>query len=199
MSKNIFYIADTHFGHENAIVFDNRPFYSAKDMNKYMITLWNETVPEDADVYIVGDFAMRISAGESKKILDQLNGRKHLIKGNHDIDKYIDFSCFESVQDYLEIIDTVEKNNEIIPCRVILSHYFMPNYHWNSSNTFMLHGHSHISEEYELEEKIKEEIRNLGKRCEIYNVGCMHQDYKPQTIEEIIGRQKHEVDFPIKS
>ena len=40
-----------------------------------------------------------------------------------------------------------------------------------------------------MEERIKEEIRRKGLRCEAYNVGAMWQDYEPQTLEEIIARQ----------
>ena len=33
MSKK-FYIADMHFGHENCIKFDNRPWFSAEEMDE---------------------------------------------------------------------------------------------------------------------------------------------------------------------
>ena len=36
MSKK-FYISDCHFGHENVIRFDNRPFASAGEMDHVMI------------------------------------------------------------------------------------------------------------------------------------------------------------------
>ena len=40
-----------------------------------------------------------------------------------------------------------------------------------------------------MEERMKEEIRAAGIRCEAYNVGTMWQDYTPQTLSEIIARQ----------
>jgi len=47
----------------------------------------------------------------------------------------------------------------------------------------MLHGHTHKTEESVMEERIKEDIRRSGLRCEAYNVGAMWQDYEPQTFE----------------
>ena len=37
----IFYIADTHFGHQNIILFDNRPFFSIEEMERELINNWN--------------------------------------------------------------------------------------------------------------------------------------------------------------
>jgi hypothetical protein len=58
---------------------------------------------------------------------------------------------------------------------------------------FMLHGHTHKTEESVMEERIKEDIRRSGLRCEAYNVGAMWQDYEPQTFEEIIVRQERKI------
>jgi hypothetical protein len=53
----------------------------------------------------------------------------------------------------------------------------------------MLHGHTHKEQESVIEEKMKKMLRESGFRCEAYNVGCMWQNYEPQTLEEIIARQ----------
>ena len=77
--------------------------------------------------------------------------------------------------------------------RLILCHYFIPFYNGARHMGFMLHGHTHKTDESVYEERIKEEIRARGLRCEAYNVGAMWQDYEPQTIEEIIARQERSV------
>ena len=40
----IFYTADLHFGHQNVIEFDNRPFADVESMDSTLIRLWNERV-----------------------------------------------------------------------------------------------------------------------------------------------------------
>ena len=44
--------------------------------------------------------------------------------------------------------------------------------------------------EQQLEEQLKTKIRQNYKLHRAYNVGCMWQDYYPQTLEQIIARQK---------
>lgn len=80
----IFYIADYHFGHANVIRFDKRPFNSAEEMDKTMIDNWNDVVGKDDTVYILGDFCWNTEE-RWIEILDQLNGKKVLIRGNHDL------------------------------------------------------------------------------------------------------------------
>ena len=77
-----------------------------------------------------------------------------------------------------------------VKCRVILSHYFMPFYDGARHMAFMLHGHTHKTEDSIMEEQFKKEIREQGLRCEAYNVGAMWQNYEPQTFEEIVVRQE---------
>ena len=82
MKKRYFVIADTHFGHENVIKYCNRPFKDVDGMNYCLIKNWNETVSNNDTVFMLGDFAFGREAVE--KIVPRLNGRKILIKGNHD-------------------------------------------------------------------------------------------------------------------
>ena len=85
MSQN-FYISDLHqqFGHANILRFDNRPFSNVQDMERTIIKNWNERVTKDDTVYILGDFCWGLE-DEWIRILDQLNGMKVLIRGNHDL------------------------------------------------------------------------------------------------------------------
>lgn len=79
----IFYISDTHFGHQFVIAYDGRPFADVQEMDRMMIQLWNDRVQKEDHIYIAGDFAYHNELLE-EWYLKRLNGRKHLIIGNHD-------------------------------------------------------------------------------------------------------------------
>lgn len=75
----IYFIADTHFGHENVIKFCDRPFACADEMNEALISNWNERVNGNDTVYIIGDMFFRCREPES--ILKRLRGKKQLKSG----------------------------------------------------------------------------------------------------------------------
>lgn len=82
---NTFIIADTHFGDENIIKFENRPFQTVSEMDETLIRNWNEVVGEEDRVFILGDFICKNEELYAESILERLNGRKILIVGNHDV------------------------------------------------------------------------------------------------------------------
>lgn len=53
------FIADLHFGHANAIRFDNRPWETVEEMDMGLIQRWNRKVRPEDHVYILGDFAFK--------------------------------------------------------------------------------------------------------------------------------------------
>ena len=79
-----FFIADTHFGSESIIRYENRPFGSIEDMDRILIEKWNSVVSEEDNVYILGDFSVYEDIEKDEEILKLLNGTKILIMGNHD-------------------------------------------------------------------------------------------------------------------
>ena len=81
--ENLFFTSDLHFCHENIIKFCNRPFEDVKEMNKTLISNFNEVVPENGITFILGDFGMVSSVEKIQTILSKMNGKKHLILGNH--------------------------------------------------------------------------------------------------------------------
>ena len=103
--KKIFFISDTHFGHENVLKF-GRQFSSIEEMNETLIRNWNERVSGNDTVYILGDMFFR--AADVEGVLSRLKGKKHLILGNHDgswINKVDLSQYFQSVSNMLEISD----------------------------------------------------------------------------------------------
>jgi calcineurin-like phosphoesterase family protein len=86
---NAFLIADPHFSHEGVCRFlrDDgsklRPWDTAAEMDEAMIENWNKVVRSVDKVYVCGDLVMK--AKKQISIMNRLNGKKVLIKGNHDI------------------------------------------------------------------------------------------------------------------
>lgn len=83
MSKS-FFIADTHFGSESIMRYENRPFETVREMEQALIANWNQVVSEEDTVYVLGDFSENQSAEKDSEILCQLKGKKILVMGNHD-------------------------------------------------------------------------------------------------------------------
>lgn len=99
----IYFIADTHFSEENIMRYESRPFLDAVEMNNELLMRWNNVVNQDDEVYVLGDFG---AEGQEKVILNQLKGRKYLIKGNHDVKSNRNYrdAGFEEVYDHPIVI-----------------------------------------------------------------------------------------------
>lgn len=79
----IFFSSDHHFYHKNIIAYCNRPFKDVEHMNEMLVQYWNETVSPEDTVYYLGDFSLARRPVEL--FLPRLNGKKHLVTGNHDL------------------------------------------------------------------------------------------------------------------
>lgn len=51
-----FFTSDTHFGSEDTLVRENRPFKNHKEFDKYVISLWNKQANKKDIIYHLGDF-----------------------------------------------------------------------------------------------------------------------------------------------
>lgn len=157
-----FLISDTHFYHTNILNFkrkDGTPLRDFKDMDHMMTTLvynWNKVVSENDKVYHLGDVAFVNARG--LEILNQLNGRKVLIKGNHDNQKLSTYlKYFYDVRAY-HILDNF-----------ILSHIPI---HPESLSRWKanIHGHTHDN--------------NLSDP-RYFNISVENINYTPINFEEI--------------
>jgi calcineurin-like phosphoesterase family protein len=90
-----FLIADTHFSHTGVTKFLRpdgtklRPWDDVVEMDEALIRNWNNVVSPDDKVYLLGDIAIGRSG---IRHLHRCNGRKVLIRGNHDIFKLKDYT-----------------------------------------------------------------------------------------------------------
>ena len=83
MKNKTCFISDLHFGHNNIIRFDNRPFQSVEEMDETLISNWNNKINKNDTVYILGDISW-YPKDKTAEILSTLKGNKYLLTGNHD-------------------------------------------------------------------------------------------------------------------
>lgn len=182
----IFYISDLHFGHDNILHLDNRPWKTIEEHDAALIKNWNSVVTNQDTVYILGDFCW-LKEDRWIEILGQLNGHKVLIKGNHDLTPQKSKRYFQDIKEYKEINDNGRK--------VVLCHYPIPCFKYHFRGGYHLYGHVHNTFEYHMmahQRYLMEEL--YGHKCEMYNCGAMMDwmEYTPKTLDEIIeGYNKH--------
>lgn len=186
-----YFISDLHFGHENVLAFDNRPFKTIEEHDALIIKKWNDKIELDDDVYILGDISW-YNATKTIEIFRSLNGNKHLIIGNHDhklLKNQELRSLFMEITDYKELylpkVDDQKKSNGIV-----LSHYPIPCFNNHYYGWFHLYGHVHSGFEWNMMKRIKRQMKELyDVPCNMFNVGVMmpYMNYEPKTLEEIIN------------
>lgn len=156
-------------------------------MTRGLIERWNRKVSPDDIVYVLGDFLWTGKDDQIKHVLKSLNGQIILIKGNHDrfIKNAGHKKLLADVKDKDDICVTLKNGTKK---RVILDHHYMPFYNGARYNAIHLHGHSHISIECFEELRMTRDIKAKGFHAEIFNVGCMHWDFEPVTLDEILEK-----------
>lgn len=127
----IYVTSDTHFSHANIILYTNRPFQDVHEMNVAMTNNWNNVVGPNDEVWFLGDFSF---SRDPQPIFDNLNGVKHLIKGNHDPSKVRKLP-WASVQ--------ADKVIEHERYTITMSHYPVNQPKYVGPTQLFFHGHSH--------------------------------------------------------
>lgn len=173
--NSLFFTADTHFNHANILRFCNRPFADVEEMNETIITRWNQVIGNDCHVFHLGDFCQGGSA-EWSRLLDRLNGRIHLIVGNHDLKNLRQgfMNRFEEV--------VMQQRIEVETKSIYLNHYpFLCFEGGYKSNVWQLFGHVHTR------------THNTGLDADRlaylyptqYDVGMDNNDFTPLSYEEV--------------
>lgn len=80
---SVFFTSDTHFSHRHILTYTDRPFRSVDEMDAAFIERWNATVSPRDEVWHLGDFCLS-SVGRAVEVAKSLQGRKHIVWGNHD-------------------------------------------------------------------------------------------------------------------
>lgn len=167
MSHNSFFIADTHFGHKGMVEFlkddgsKMRPFTTIEEHDETLISNWNSVVRPKDRVYHLGDVVM------NKRFLPtiaRLNGRKKLIKGNHDVYSLKEYTpYFEDIYGVYVLKD------------MILSHIPVHPDCLKTRYGTNVHGHLHSNI------VLQNNLLNPKYLC----VSCEHTNYTPISIDEV--------------
>lgn len=170
----IYFTSDLHFNHNNIIAHCNRPFQSVDHMNSILIQNWNQKVNNTDDIYILGDFTME-DADTAHRFFSVLNGRKYLIRGNHDkFTKYFEQYAGDVIwiKDY-HVLKYQKR-------KFVLFHY--PILEWENYGKDSIHLYGHIHNNLQSLERAKVLNKNS------YNVGVDVNGYAPISIDEVIKR-----------
>lgn len=100
----IWFTSDHHFHHTKILEYCKRPFPNLEAMHTALQDRWNAVVLPQDEVWVLGDFAFGPHPSIAR-LLDSLEGRKHLVQGNHDRHRpAVYLRCgFASVQQHAEL------------------------------------------------------------------------------------------------
>lgn len=174
----IYFTSDTHFFHSNIIKLSKRPFDNYEAMHESLIYNWNNKVKEKDDIYILGDFSHKGKGIEVNETLKRLNGKKYLIKGNHDgflNDDDFDESLFEWIKDYY--VMRYEKH------KIVLFHF--PILEWDGYFTEAIHLYGHVHNSRKSASQYKR-LEILGRRA--LNVGVDVNNFTPVSIKTVLEK-----------
>lgn len=197
-----YYISDLHHGHLNCLSFDSRPFKTLDEMHETILNNINSKCKRSDHLYLLGDILWRVN-DDSIAWVSKINPSMHLVVGNHErIDDSRYKRLFVEICDYKEVTDNIKGKNY----GVVLSHY--PIMFWNKMRQFnndgslktknyniLLYGHTHNTQEEQLYQQFLKYVNdNYGYGSMAFNVGCMHWNYTPVTLEEILNARVWNVD-----
>ena len=183
----IYLTSDLHFNHDREFVWKVRGYNSVREMNEDIIKRFNFVVGPDDDVYVLGDLCLGGGGPEvlaaNKALIERLNGRLHIIRGNHDTDprvkmyetcanvvgevKWADMLHYRKYHFYLSHFPTLTGNLE------------KESLHQCTCNLF---GHTHQTTNFHLDMPY------------LYHVGVDSHNCYPVNLDDIIDEMKAKVN-----
>lgn len=182
----IWLTSDWHFNHDREFIWKARGFSSVQEMNEAIIQRHNALVRPDDDVYVLGDSSL--GGGDTqvlatnKALIERLNGRLHIIRGNHDTDRrvamyencknvvgpvlYADMLHYKGYHFYLSHFPTLTSNLEKESLKQCTCNLF---------------GHTHQTTNFHLDMPF------------MYHVGVDSHNCKPALLDNIIEEMKMKV------
>jgi calcineurin-like phosphoesterase family protein len=168
--SNIWFTADTHFGHTNIIKYCNRPFENTEEHDRVLIENWNRVVKPRDIIYHLGDFGYG-TANDLKNIAEKLCGQIHFIKGNHDKSSTLNAigKRFATVKD----VHIISPKLDDVKIKIFLSHYAHRTWSMSNHGSWHLWGHSH---------------GNMAPHGLSFDVGVDCWDFTPISLEQVAAK-----------
>ena len=180
----IWFTSDLHFGHDRQFLWGPRGFENIQEHDEVIIEKWNSVVDKEDDVYVLGDLMLNDNVN-GLSCLRQLNGKLHIIYGNHDSDARIKlyqdsgFDCigyatmikYKGYHFYLSHFPTLTDNLEKESLKQC---------------TLNLFGHTHQQKNF------------YEDRPYMYHVGLDSHNCYPVLIDDIIKEMYEKVDECLK-
>lgn len=162
----VWFTSDTHFGHKNIIGYCNRPFADVDVMTTELIVRWNAVVKPGDLVYFLGDFVFGKNSTireTTEGLLQELNGGKVFVPGNHDPKEVRKAKGWASVRDTMLYV---------LPDQTVavLNHFYEDGKEY-PKDWVRLHGHAHGTSP-----------KHIAK----IDVGVDCWDYQPVSEDQIV-------------
>lgn len=180
----IYLTSDLHFNHNREFIWKARGFTSVEEMNEAIVEKINAVVGPDDDLYLLGDSGLGgpDSLKKNKELIESLNGKIHIVRGNHDTDARI--TMYKSCKNVVEIADVIRfKYNKI--------HFYLSHYPTITSNLekesiyqaeINLYGHTH-------------QLTNFYYDLPFcYHVGVDSHNCYPVLLDTVIEEIKNEIE-----
>lgn len=172
MLRPPFYVvSDTHWFHANIVKFCNRDM----NHNNIMVQRWNEVVGPDDVILHLGDVFLWRGDGAARymsEVMPVLNGKKYLIRGNHDKPLKWDDYGYEEIEPF-----TMDYKG----LKVSFAHY--PVTHKLEPGHVHIHGHIH-NNGYPRTSDWRD--GSYPSRPQQENMSVEVINYTPRRIEEVL-------------
>lgn len=183
---SIFVTSDLHFNHDREFVWKVRGYESVYEMNEAIVERFNSVVQPGDEVYILGDLCLGGGGpailADNKALIERLNGRLHIIRGNHDTEPRVRmYATCTNVVDIVKWADMLHYKGY---------HFYLSHFPTLTGNlekeslkqcTCNLFGHTHQTTNFHLDMPF------------MYHVGVDSHNCYPMNLDDIITEMKAKV------
>lgn len=132
------FTSDLHKSHKNILQYTDRHLVTTQeDHDQWLVDIWNSQVNPEDTVYHLGDLSFAKKPSQTLEWLSKLNGRKILIKGNHDSSDTMKEYNKAGYQTEIYLEKTIQGQH------ICMFHFPLTIWHRQHYNSWHLHGHSH--------------------------------------------------------